>query len=59
MSDNDGRFTFRLWRKIQEALGTKLTFSVTFNLQTEGQLKRIIHTLEDLLRLYTLDFGGN
>lgn len=59
MSDHDGRSTFRLWRKIQEPLGTKLTFSVTFNLQTEGQLKRIIHTLEYLLRLYTLDFGGN
>ena len=33
--------------------------STTFHPQTDGQSKRTIQTLEDLLRACTMDFGGN
>ncbi|KAI0522340.1 hypothetical protein KFK09_004718 [Dendrobium nobile] len=59
VSDRDARFTSKLWKKIQEALGTRLTFSTAFHPQTDGQSERTIQTLEDLMRLCVLDSGGN
>ncbi|KZV53684.1 DNA/RNA polymerase superfamily protein, partial [Dorcoceras hygrometricum] len=36
---------------------TNLTFSTAFHLQTDGQSKRVIQTLGDLLHACTLDFS--
>ena len=36
ISDRDPRFTSRFWGKFQEALGTRLNFSTSFHLQTDG-----------------------
>ncbi|KAK8951553.1 hypothetical protein KSP39_PZI003127 [Platanthera zijinensis] len=58
VSDRDDRFTSREWRYIQERLGIRLHFSTAFHPQTGGQTERTIRTLEDLLRLCILDFGG-
>ncbi|TYH10761.1 hypothetical protein ES288_A07G202600v1 [Gossypium darwinii] len=54
----DPRFTSRFWRKLQEALRTKLNFSTAFHPQTNDQLERIIQILEDLLWCCFLEFQG-
>ena len=43
--DRDLRFTSRFWKELQSALGTRLNFSTTFYLQTDGQSERLIKVL--------------
>ncbi|KAG8503406.1 hypothetical protein CXB51_001385 [Gossypium anomalum] len=59
ISDRDPRFTSRFWRKLQEELGTRLDFSTAFHPQTDGQSKRVIQVLEDMLRGCIIDFRGS
>ena len=59
VSNRGPQFTSRFWQKLQEALGTKLDFSTAFHPQTDGQSKRTIQTLEDMLRMCVMDFGGS
>ncbi|GJR56721.1 putative reverse transcriptase domain-containing protein [Tanacetum coccineum] len=44
---------------MQEALGTRLDMSMACHPQTDGQSKRTIQTLKDMLRACVLDFGGS
>ena len=44
---------------LQEALETKISMSTTYHLQTDGQTKRTIQILEDMLRACVLDFSGS
>ncbi|KAJ8649037.1 hypothetical protein MRB53_002060 [Persea americana] len=55
-SDRDSRFVLRFWKMLHESMGTKLQFSTAYHPQTNGQLERTIHTLEDMLRACVLDF---
>ena len=57
--DIDPCFTSRFWCSLQKALGTKLTFSIAFHPQTDGQSEKVIQILEDLLRACVLDLKGN
>nr|GEV09234.1 putative reverse transcriptase domain-containing protein [Tanacetum cinerariifolium] len=42
-----------------EALGTNLDMSTTYHPQMDGQSKRTIQTLEDMLRACMIDFGSS
>ncbi|XP_040952782.1 uncharacterized protein [Gossypium hirsutum] len=42
ISDRDPRFTSRFWKKLHEALGTRLNFSTTYHPQTDGQSEKIL-----------------
>nr|GEZ68199.1 putative reverse transcriptase domain-containing protein [Tanacetum cinerariifolium] len=59
VSDRDPRFTSRFWKGSQKAWGTRLKFSTAFHPQTDGQTKRTIQTLEDMLCSCVLEWTGN
>ena len=56
VSDRNPWFTSRFWKELQSAFGTRLNFSTTFHPQIDGQLKRVIHVLEDILCAVYLSF---
>ncbi|RZB86561.1 Transposon Ty3-G Gag-Pol polyprotein [Glycine soja] len=58
VSDRDPRFTSRFWESLNRALGTKLRLSSAYHPQTDGQTKRTIQSLEDLLRACVLEKKG-
>jgi len=57
VSDRDLRFISKFWESLQAALGTKLRLSSDYHPQTDGQTKRIIQSLENLLRACVLEQG--
>nr|GEY50914.1 putative reverse transcriptase domain, ribonuclease H-like domain, aspartic peptidase domain protein [Tanacetum cinerariifolium] len=57
ISDHDPRFASNFWRSLQNALGTRLDMSIAYHPETDGQSKRAIQTLEDMLRACSIDFG--
>ncbi|KAL8091387.1 hypothetical protein AgCh_033846 [Apium graveolens] len=59
VSDRDPRFNSRFWRSFQECAGTKLNMSTTYHPQTDRKSERTIQTLEDMLRVCTIDFKGS
>ncbi|GJV00692.1 putative reverse transcriptase domain-containing protein [Tanacetum coccineum] len=56
--DRDPRFTSNFWRSFQKAIGTRLDMSTAYHPETDGQSKRTIQTLEDMLRACVIDFGN-
>ena len=58
VSDREPRFTTQFWKSFQKAMGTQLSMSTAFHPQTDGQSKRTIQILEDLLRACVLDLKG-
>ena len=59
VSDRDPRFTTHFWKSFQKAMGTQLTMSTTFHPQTDGQSKRTIQILEDMLHACVLYLNGS
>ncbi|KAJ9547570.1 hypothetical protein OSB04_020113 [Centaurea solstitialis] len=59
VSDRDSRFTLQFWRSFQQQFGSKLKMSTAYHPQTDGQSKRTIQMLEDMLRACVIDFGGS
>ncbi|GJY54587.1 putative reverse transcriptase domain-containing protein [Tanacetum coccineum] len=57
ISDRDSYFTSRFWQSLQSALDTQLHMSTAYNPETDGESKRTIQTLEDMLRACVIDFG--
>nr|GEV86687.1 putative ribonuclease H-like domain-containing protein [Tanacetum cinerariifolium] len=57
--DRDSLFTSRFWETLQKALGTKLNLSTTYHPEMDGQSKRTIQMLEDMLRACAIDFGNS
>ena len=51
VSDRDSRLTARFWKSFQKAMGSELAFSTAFHPHNDGQSKRTIQTLEDMLVL--------
>nr|GEV55019.1 putative reverse transcriptase domain-containing protein [Tanacetum cinerariifolium] len=48
-----------IWKTLQEALGTQLNMSTAYHSETNGQSKRTIQTLKDMLRACVIDFGNS
>ena len=59
VSDRDPRFTAHFWKSFQKAVGIRLTMSIAFHPQTDGQSERTIQVLEDMLRACVLDHKGS
>ena len=49
--DRGATFTSVFWQELHKPLGTRLNFSMTFHPQTDGQSKRTIQIVEDMLRM--------
>nr|GEZ08826.1 hypothetical protein [Tanacetum cinerariifolium] len=50
-------FASNLCKSLQKALGTSLDMSTAYHPKTNGQSKRTIQTLKDMLRACVIDFG--
>ncbi|MBW0548301.1 hypothetical protein O181_088016 [Austropuccinia psidii MF-1] len=50
ISDRDPKFTSALWTNIHRFFGTKLSFFIEYQTQTDGLAERIIETLEEMIR---------
>jgi hypothetical protein len=49
VSDRESRFPFNFWNGLQKELGTRLNLSTAYYPQTDGQSKRTIQTLKDII----------
>ena len=58
VSDRGATFTSVFWQELYTTLSTRLDFSTAFHPQNNGQSERTIQTLEDILRMCVMDFGG-
>ena len=59
VSDRDLRIMAHFWKSFQKDMGTQLTMSTAFHLQTDGQSERTIQFLEDMLQTCVLDLKGS
>jgi transposase InsO family protein len=55
--DQGTQFTSKFWKRLHEAMGTKLDFSSAYHPQTDGQTERVNQIMEDMLRACMLTYG--
>ena len=58
ISERGATFTSVFWQELHKAMETRLDFNTVFHPQIDGQSKRTIQTLEDMLRMCVMDFSG-
>lgn len=56
--NRDLSFQACFWKVLQKAFGTKLKFSSSYHLETNGQIERVNQIIEDMLRACVLDCQG-
>ncbi|MBW0539918.1 hypothetical protein O181_079633 [Austropuccinia psidii MF-1] len=56
ISDRDPKVTSALWKNLHNLFGTTLSFSTASHPQTDDLAKRMIQTLEDMIRRFC-DYG--
>ena len=59
VSNRDPRFIAYFWKSFQKVMGTRLTMSTAFHPQKDGQSKKVIQVLGDMLRACILDHKGS
>ena len=59
ISDRGTQFTSKFWKTLHAELGTRWDLSTAFHPQIDGQSKRTIQVLEDMLRACVIEFGGH
>jgi hypothetical protein len=57
LPDRGTQFTLRFWEKLHEAFDTQLRFSSAYHPRTDGQIERVNQILEDMMRVYALQYG--
>jgi hypothetical protein len=55
ISDRGSVFIGRFWTSFQEALATRLNFSTSYHLETNGMTEGMNQILEVMLRMYVLN----
>ncbi|MBW0584654.1 hypothetical protein O181_124369 [Austropuccinia psidii MF-1] len=55
ISDREPNFTSALWKNLYQLFGTKLSFATAYHPQTDGLAERMIQTLEDMVRIFSLE----
>ena len=56
ISNRDSKFMGNFWKLLFKGLNTTLNFSTSFHPQTDGQTKRLNQILEDVLRVYVIEY---
>ncbi|MBW0482754.1 hypothetical protein O181_022469 [Austropuccinia psidii MF-1] len=59
ISDRDPEFTSEFWTNLHDILGTKLAFSTAYHPQTHGLAERMIQTMDDIPRRFSLKLAYN
>ncbi|GJZ07982.1 putative reverse transcriptase domain-containing protein [Tanacetum coccineum] len=54
--DRDRRFTSNFWKSFQKDLGTDISMSTAYHLETDGQSERTIQTFKDMLCACVINF---
>ncbi|MBW0556139.1 hypothetical protein O181_095854 [Austropuccinia psidii MF-1] len=52
ISDRDPKFTSQFWTNLYNMLGSKLAFSTAYHPPTDGLARRMIQTMEEIIRRF-------